>query len=54
VFSITGTHTGGDIFPDPDDPCYQAIRAWISTRVDDEEAAGCGFCAPPPLPECGY
>ena len=54
VFSITGTHTGGDIFPDIDDPCYVAIRNWISVRVADEAAASCGFCAPPPLPECGY
>ncbi len=54
VFSITGTHTGGDIFPDVNDPCFVAIRNWISTRVEDEEAASCGFCSPPPLPECGY
>lgn len=54
VFSISGTHTGGDIFPDVDDPCYRAIRDWIAVRVDDEEAASCGFCTPPPLAECGY
>jgi hypothetical protein len=54
VFAITGTHTGGDIFPSTSDPCFQAIQAWISVRVDDEEAASCGFCTPPPLPECGY
>lgn len=54
VFSITGTHTGGDIFPSVDDPCYLAIRNWISVRVEDEEATSCGFCALPPLPECGY
>lgn len=54
VFSITGTHTGGDIFPGIDDDCYQAIRAWIAVRVEDEQAAGCGFCTPPELLECGY
>lgn len=54
VFSITGTHTGGDIFPDVNDPCYQAIREWISVRVEDEQAESCGFCTPPALPECGY
>lgn len=54
VFSITGTHTGGDIFPSVDDACYQAIREWISVRVEDEQAASCGFCTPPALPECGY
>lgn len=54
VFSITGTHTGGDIFPDVNDPCYQAIREWISVRVEDDQADSCGFCTPPALPECGY
>jgi hypothetical protein len=54
VFSITGTHTGGDIFPDVNDPCYQAIHEWISVRVEDEQAESCGFCTPPALPECGY
>ena len=54
VFSISGTHTGGDIFPDVEDPCYLAIRNWIAVRVEDEEAASCGFCTPPPLAECGY
>jgi hypothetical protein len=54
VFSITGTHTGGDIFPSELDPCYIAIRNWIALRVDDEQGSACGFCAPPPLPECGY
>jgi hypothetical protein len=54
VFSITGTHTGGDIFPAESDPCYLAIRNWIALRVDDEAGSGCGFCTPPALAECGY
>lgn len=55
VFAITGTHTGGDIFPDTADPCYRAIRDWISRRVDDEGAAACGVCeAPPDFSACGY
>ncbi|MEJ2514327.1 MAG: hypothetical protein P8080_04640 [Gammaproteobacteria bacterium] len=54
VFSITGTHTGGDIFPNEADPCYAALRAWISIRVDDSSAASCGFCLQPDLSACGY
>ena len=33
--SITGSHTGGDIFPNNSDACYVAIRNWIANRVDD-------------------
>jgi hypothetical protein len=29
--SITGSHTGGDIFPDTTDTDYQTIFQWIST-----------------------
>lgn len=54
IFAITGTHTGGDIFPSEADPCYLAIRNWIALRVDDEEGTGCGFCTPPDLSACGY
>lgn len=54
VFSVTGTHTGGDIFPSTQDACYLAIRDWISIRVEDAEAASCGFCVPPDLAACGY
>ncbi len=54
VFSITGTHTGGDIFPSEADPCYAAIRDWVSVRVDDSSSTTCGFCSPPDLSACGY
>ena len=54
VFSITGTHTGGDIFPDTADQCYQAIFDWISTRVDDLNSSNCGVCTAVVLASCGY
>lgn len=54
VFSISGTHTGGDIFPDTSDACYQAIQEWVSIRVDDDAGTSCGFCAPVDLSGCGY
>jgi hypothetical protein len=54
VFSISGTHTGGDIFPDTADACYQAIENWASVRVDDDAGASCGFCTPVDLSDCGY
>jgi hypothetical protein len=54
VFSITGTHTGGDIFPDTADQCYQAIFNWISTRVDDRNSSGCGVCVAAALASCGF
>lgn len=53
-FGITGSHTGGDIFPDTGDPCYQAIHDWISTSVDTEDAATCGQCTPPAVDQCGF
>lgn len=31
--SITGSHTGGDIFPDTSDPDYQTIFNWISSPL---------------------
>lgn len=49
--SITGSHTGGDIFPSNGDACYAAINAWISTVVDDQ--ASCVPCGGPPA-GCGY
>jgi hypothetical protein len=52
--SITGTHTGGDIFPDTGDACYAAIFSWISTRVDEDTSASCGACTPPDTAACGY
>lgn len=54
VSSITGTHTGGDIFPSPADSCASALLDWISIRVDDSAAATCGACVPPELASCGY
>ena len=54
VSSITGTHTGGDIFPDNADACASALLDWISLRVDDSAAATCGTCVPPELASCGY
>ncbi|MCZ6687166.1 MAG: hypothetical protein O7C69_05640 [Gammaproteobacteria bacterium] len=54
VFSVTGTHTGGDIFPNTADQCYQAIVSWISTRVDDLNSANCGVCTAAALASCGY
>ncbi len=52
--SVAGTHTGGDIFPDTADACYQTIVQWISTRVDDEAGASCGVCTPVDVSACGY
>ena len=54
ISSITGTHTGGDIFPDTGGACYVAIQNWISTRVDDTDSSSCGFCTPPSLGTCGF
>jgi hypothetical protein len=31
--SITGSHTGGDIFPDTNDPDYLTILDWISSPI---------------------
>ncbi|MCH8958011.1 MAG: hypothetical protein IIA05_06795 [Proteobacteria bacterium] len=54
VSSISGTHTGGDIFPDSADLCYQAIFSWISTRVDDRNSSSCGVCTAVALASCGF
>lgn len=54
VSSISGTHTGGDIFPDSADQCYQAIFSWISTRVDDRNSSSCGVCTAVVLASCGF
>jgi len=37
TFSITGSHAGGDIFPNVNDPDYLTILAWIS---NPEEVTG--------------
>lgn len=52
--SITGTHTGGDIFPGAADACDAAMVAWISKRVEDEESTVCGGCSVPATASCGY
>lgn len=54
VFAVSGTHTGGDIFPDTADACYLAIRDWIGTRVSARDDPACGVCAPPDVGTCGY
>ena len=54
VFSVTGTHTGGDIFPDTADACYGAIEQWASARVEDPAGTSCGFCTPIDISTCGY
>lgn len=54
VSSISGTHTGGDIFPDTTDQCYQTIFSWISTRVDDRNSSSCGVCVAAALASCGF
>lgn len=52
--SITGTHTGGDIFPNTGNACYQAALLWIRQRVEASDASSCGSCSAPSLASCGY
>jgi hypothetical protein len=54
VFAISGTHTGGDIFPDTNDACYVAMHDWISNRVSTRDDPGCGVCTLPDVSICGY
>ena len=54
TFSISGSHAGGDILFDEQDPCYLAILDWIENQVDNENSSGCGQCVPPTLSACGY
>ena len=54
VSSITGTHTGGDIFPDTGDACYVAIHDWISNQVEASDSTACGQCTVPDTASCGY
>lgn len=51
--SITGSHTGGDIFPSTADPCYATIYTWISTVVSDQSDPACVPCGAAPT-GCGY
>ncbi|MCG8381016.1 MAG: hypothetical protein MJA28_02170 [Gammaproteobacteria bacterium] len=54
ISAISGTHTGGDIFPNENDGCYQAILSWIATRVNEETADSCGRCTVPTISACGF
>ncbi len=54
TFSVTGSHTGGDIYMDINDACYQAILAWNNKQVDEMDSASCGVCTVPNLASCGY
>lgn len=54
VSSISGTHTGGDIFPDIGDACYVAMHNWISTQVEASDSSACGQCVAPDPQSCGY
>lgn len=54
ISSVTGTHTGGDIFPDTGDACYVAIHEWINKRVDASDSESCGGCVAPDVETCGY
>lgn len=48
-------HSGGDILPNNSDPCYSAILAWVTNRVDDpNDPVACGSCVVPALASCGY
>lgn len=53
-FSISGTHTGGDIFPDTADACYQTVFQWASTRVSETDSSSCGLCSTVNTATCGY
>jgi hypothetical protein len=37
TFSITGSHAGGDIFPDQSDPNFVVILSWISSPEEVAE-----------------
>lgn len=54
ISAISGTHTGGDIFPGTGDACYAAILDWASRSVDDANAVACGACTAPTLADCGF
>ncbi len=54
VSSITGTHTGGDIFPSTGDACYVAIHDWISNQVEASDSSACGQCVATDPASCGY
>jgi len=54
ISAISGTHTGGDIFPNKGDLCYQAVLGWISNRVEKEDSPRCGQCLPVEPSRCGF
>lgn len=52
--AISGTHTGGDIFPGTNDACYRVVRDWIALAVDSEDSTSCGVCVPVNVAQCGF
>ncbi len=54
ISAISGTHAGGDIFPNASDPCYQTILSWVSNRVESSDSSTCGSCSVPDFNQCGF
>ncbi len=54
ISAISGTHAGGDIFPNASDPCYQTILSWVSNRVESSDSSSCGRCSVPDFNQCGF
>ena len=54
ISAISGTHAGGDIFPNASDPCYQTILSWVSNRVESSDSSSCGSCSVPDFNQCGF
>ena len=54
ISAISGTHAGGDIFPNTSDSCYQAILSWVGNRVENSDSSTCGGCSVPDFNQCGF
>ena len=54
ISAISGTHAGGDIFPNTSDPCYQSILSWIANRVENSDSSTCGSCTVADFNQCGF
>jgi len=54
ISAISGTHAGGDIFPNASDPCYQTMLSWLSNRVETSDSSTCGSCTVPNFNQCGF
>lgn len=54
TFSVTGSHTGGNIYIDSNDTCYLTVLEWMNKQVDDENSPSCGVCTVPNIASCGY